>query len=109
MAAVFVWLAVAGVIAACAIATGVFWYLIHNIVKKQVLNNFSSRYLTDTSEGFLPLAIFFSIFTIVIILVVLVMRKRIQLVIQLLKEAGKSIMAMPLIIFEPLLVIGFSQ
>ncbi|KAF2885569.1 hypothetical protein ILUMI_20637 [Ignelater luminosus] len=85
MAAVFVWIAIGGVIAACGIATGVFWYL------------------TDSSEGFLPLAIFFSIFTVVIILVVLVMRKRILLVIQLLKEAGKSITAMPLIIFEPLL------
>ncbi|KAF2885568.1 hypothetical protein ILUMI_20636 [Ignelater luminosus] len=85
MAAVFVWLVIGGIIATCGTATGVFWYL------------------TDAFEGFLYLAIFFSICTIIIFLVVLIMRKRIRLTIQLLKEAGKPIAAMPLIIFEPLL------
>lgn len=38
------------------------------------------------------------------LLVILVMRKRIKLVIQLFKEAGKAINSMPLLFLEPLLV-----
>jgi len=39
-----------------------------------------------------------------VLLVILVMRKRIKLVIQLFKEAGKAINSMPLLLLEPLLV-----
>ncbi|KAB0790913.1 hypothetical protein PPYR_02713 [Photinus pyralis] len=60
-------------------------------------------YLTETTEGLTPLAIISSIFTIILILVVLVLRRRIELVIQLLKEAGKSITAVPMLLLQPLL------
>lgn len=49
-------------------------------------------------------AIVTTIIAVVIILAFFCMRKRIQLVIQLIKEAGKAIAAMPLILFEPILV-----
>jgi len=39
-----------------------------------------------------------------VLLVILVMRKRIKLVIQLFQEAGKAINSMPLLLFEPVLV-----
>ena len=42
------------------------------------------------------------------LLVILVMRKRIKLVIQLFKEAGKAINSMPLLLLEPLLVSDYS-
>ena len=37
-------------------------------------------------------------------LVVLVMRKRIQLVVQLFREAGKAIASMPILLLQPILV-----
>lgn len=37
-------------------------------------------------------------------LVVLVMRKRIQLVVQLFREAGKAVTSMPVLLLQPVLV-----
>jgi hypothetical protein len=45
---------------------------------------------------------------VIVLLVILVMRKRIKLVIQLFKEAGKAINSMPLLLLEPLLVSEYS-
>ena len=47
-------------------------------------------------------------FQVIVLLVILVMRKRIKLVIQLFKEAGKAINSMPLLLLEPLLVSDYS-
>jgi len=47
-------------------------------------------------------------FQVIVLLVILVMRKRIKLVIQLFKEAGKAINSMPLLLLEPLLVSEYS-
>jgi hypothetical protein len=44
------------------------------------------------------------VFQVIVLLVILVMRKRIKLVIQLFKEAGRAINSMPLLLLEPLLV-----
>lgn len=54
---------------------------------------------------FLGLACAFTIITIVLTLTVIFLRKRIKLVIVLFKEAGKAAASMPLILFEPILVI----
>lgn len=64
---------------------------------------------TDTigqrrTNSFLAFAIIATLATIVICLVVLVLRKRIQLVIALFKEAGKALGNMPLLLLEPILV-----
>lgn len=53
---------------------------------------------------YLGFAIAATIVTIMVLLIILVMRKRIQLVIQLFKESGKAIAAMPFLLLEPLLV-----
>lgn len=53
---------------------------------------------------YLAFAITATIITIIVLLIILVMRKRIQLVIQLFKESGKAISAMPLLLFQPILV-----
>lgn len=88
MTAAFVWTTLFGVVVVCATLTGYFWYL------------------TDYTHGIEPVAIFLSIFTVIILLVILVLRKRIELVIQLLKEAGKAISAIPVIVLQPLLTIS---
>lgn len=52
----------------------------------------------------LVFAIAATIITACVILIIFVIRKRIQLVIQLFKEAGKAVTMMPLLLLEPLLV-----
>ena len=47
------------------------------------------------------------IFQIITILVVLVMRKRIALVVQLFKEAGKAVYSMPALLLQPIYVCLF--
>lgn len=56
------------------------------------------------TTSYLAFAIVTTIITIIICLVIFVLRKRIQLVIELFKEAGKAIGSMPLLLFEPILV-----
>lgn len=53
---------------------------------------------------YLVAAIIATIATIVISLVIFVMRKRVKLVIQLFKEAGKALSDMPMLLLEPLFV-----
>lgn len=53
---------------------------------------------------YLAFAIIASIITTMVLLLIFVMRKRIQLVIVLFKEAGKALAEMPLLLFEPILV-----
>lgn len=55
----------------------------------------------------LALAIVATVAAVIIVLVVLVMRKRIALVAQLFKEAGKALHSMPFLLLEPLVVILF--
>ena len=47
---------------------------------------------------------FFLSFQFLIVLIVLVMRKRIALVIQLFKEAGKAVHSMPVLLLQPIYV-----
>lgn len=56
------------------------------------------------TTSYLAFAIVTTIITVIIWLVIFVLRKRIQLVIELFKEAGKAIGSMPILLFEPILV-----
>lgn len=53
---------------------------------------------------FLVLAIIATVATVIACLVIVFLRKRIDLVICLFKEAGKAATDMPLLLFEPILV-----
>ncbi|XP_049862995.1 choline transporter-like protein 1 isoform X2 [Schistocerca gregaria] len=53
--------------------------------------------------AYLVYAILATIATVIICLIILVMRKRIKLVIQLFREAGKAVASMPMLLFEPLI------
>lgn len=57
------------------------------------------------TQTYLAFAILATVVTTVIILIIFVMRKRIKLVVQLFEEAGKSLAVMPVLLFEPFLVI----
>lgn len=58
----------------------------------------------NADSGTTGAAIFVSILTIVVITIILMIRRRIQLVIQLLKEAGKALASIPLLYIQPALV-----
>lgn len=55
------------------------------------------------SNTYLAYAITVTIVTVIILLIILVMRKRIKLVVQLFKEAGKAVSSMPLLLLQPIL------
>lgn len=55
------------------------------------------------------MAVIATVAAVIIILVILVMRKRIALVVQLFKEAGKALQSMPLLMFQPIWVSIFSS
>lgn len=57
--------------------------------------------LKNTYLSFATIATFLTVF---VYLLVLIMRKRIKLVVQLFEEAGKAIINMPVLLIEPLLV-----
>lgn len=59
---------------------------------------------TGREKTYLISAIICTIVSIAITLIIIVMRKRVKLVIELFKEAGKAISDMPLLLIEPLLV-----
>lgn len=59
---------------------------------------------TDREKTYLVSAIISTVVTVVITLIIIFMRKRVKLVIELFKEAGKAISDMPLLLIEPLLV-----
>ncbi|XP_037042642.1 choline transporter-like protein 1 [Bradysia coprophila] len=94
-----IWLVLAGAIAICLIGTIVLW-AIYGSEKNMNYNDAIGKRRTNS---FLAFAIIATIATIVISLVVLVLRKRIQLVIALFKEAGKALGNMPLLLLEPIL------
>ena len=55
-------------------------------------------------RDWLIIAICVTIVSVIILLILLVLRKRIKLVVQLFKEAGKAVQNMPLILIQPLWV-----
>lgn len=60
--------------------------------------------INRTKTYYLLSAITATVASLCIISVIIALRKRIKLVVQLFVEAGKSITAMPLLLFEPILV-----
>lgn len=69
-------------------------------------NNLS---VNENRNSYFAFALLASIITICVCLVILVMRKQIQLVIQLFREAGRAISAMPLLLLQPTIVSDFNN
>ncbi|KAG5323745.1 CTL1 protein, partial [Acromyrmex heyeri] len=60
-------------------------------------------YPEDSSvEPYFIYAIIMSVVSVIVLLVILVMRKRIELVMQLFREAGKAVYSMPALLFQPI-------
>lgn len=92
-----VWLLLIGVCLASLFAT-IFLWLKWDELRQQ---NYTGQAAVERTKTYLAIAIVASVATVIIFLIILVMRKRIKLVIQLFKEAGKAISCMPMLLFEP--------
>lgn len=73
------------------------WYHEKKAVDKKLIHEDDA----STTDYFVY-AIIMSIVTVITILVVLVMRKRIALVVQLFREAGKAVYSMPALLLQPI-------
>lgn len=97
---IVVWLVLLGAILSCLFGTIFLWIK----WKNEYDIDEQDRITRKRTKVYLIYAIIATILTVCVSLIVLAMRKRIKLVIQLFKEAGKSIASMPFILFEPILV-----
>ncbi|XP_058454180.1 choline transporter-like protein 1 isoform X1 [Malaya genurostris] len=95
-----VWLVLLAVVVVCSVGTLWLWLK---------WNFETSNMAKEASEGtkmrinnYLYYAIAATVATILVYLVILVMRKRIKLVVQLFREAGKAISNMPFLLLEPI-------
>lgn len=86
---VMVWTTVILMALGCLAGTGFCWY----------------TYYVERTDGWLYGSIAASVFTLIVLLILLVMRKRIGLVVQLFKEAGKAVGRMPQLLIQPFLVL----
>ena len=72
-------------------------------ITKNALNGLSTAEHQSEVHYFLAGAIGATILTVVVLLVLLILRKRIALVVSLFHEAGKAVHSMPYLVFMPLL------
>ncbi|XP_022187745.2 choline transporter-like protein 1 isoform X2 [Nilaparvata lugens] len=98
MAGFVVWFVMIGAVVTSIGGTIYLW-----LVYKQKNAEEKRGEITDRiTRTYFYYAIIATIVTFMILLVIFVMRKRIQLVVQLFHEAGKAISRMPLLLFQPL-------
>ncbi|KAI4471354.1 choline transporter-like (slc family 44) [Holotrichia oblita] len=102
-----VWVVLIGVVLFSTIVTGILWYLYkqHTDDKNNEIAYFGITISNDKKSYYLVGAIIATVVTLCVIVIIFALRKRIKLVVQLFTEAGKSITAMPLLLFEPILTL----
>lgn len=123
LAGVIVWVVLIGVIVVSVALTVLLWwaltldwdlfyqFLIDILFNRRIHYKVAADEHPDDEIGqrnvkmFLAFAIIATIITVAMILTTIFMRKRIKLVIVLFQEAGKASFSMPLLLFEPILVI----
>ncbi|XP_043504318.1 choline transporter-like protein 1 isoform X2 [Polistes fuscatus] len=110
-----VYIVLIGVILACIGGTTFLWMAWYQEKKelesKSVVDK--ENFEEDSSmEAYMIYAIIMTIVTVITLLIVLVMRKRIALVMQLFREAGKAVYSMPALLLQPIytyLLIGLTM
>ncbi|XP_048763229.2 choline transporter-like protein 1 isoform X2 [Ostrea edulis] len=103
LAAIVIWMLIFIVTACCIAATGYSWYYWYQF--RERFNSLPANQQTETEKErkrtWLIYAAIASSITVVLLLLLLIMRKRIQLVVQLFKEAGKAIRCVPFLLLQP--------
>ncbi|KAK2586916.1 hypothetical protein KPH14_009848 [Odynerus spinipes] len=104
-----VYIVLIGVIVVCIGGTTYLWMLWYQ-EKKLVAEQGDDE--ESSLQAYFVYAIIMSVVTVVTLLIVLVMRKRIALVMQLFREAGKAVSSMPALLLQPVytyLLIGLTM
>lgn len=91
VAGIIIWLAMFVLGAGSIVGTALCWY---NYYRTEIIND-------DTETKWLTASVCATVIMLIILLILLILRKRIALVVQLFKEAGKALGDMPLLIFQP--------
>lgn len=97
-----VWLVLLAVIVVCTVGTIWLWVKWH--FETEQMSSEAGEGAKARVNNYLYYAIAATVATLIVYLVILVMRKRIKLVVQLFREAGKAISNMPFLLLEPILV-----
>lgn len=97
-----VWVVLLAVIVACTVGT--IWLWVKWDWEKKNMSTEAGEGAKMRTNNYLYYAIAATGVTIIVCLIVLVMRKRIRMVVQLFREAGKAISNMPFLLLEPVLV-----
>ena len=74
---------------------------IHNETLKYLTGDLTQADSEKEVQNWMIVAIVVTVVAVILLLILLVLRKRIKLVVQLFKEAGKAVHAMPLILLQP--------
>ncbi|XP_053691028.1 choline transporter-like protein 1 [Sabethes cyaneus] len=96
-----VWLVLLAVVVVCTVGT--IWLWLKWNFESDQLSKEAGDGAKMRINNYLYYAIAATVATILVYLVILVMRKRIKLVVQLFREAGKAIANMPFLLVEPIL------
>ncbi|XP_068614568.1 choline transporter-like protein 1 [Brachionichthys hirsutus] len=102
---VLVWILTILVIVGSIGGTGILWWLYadhRNAVANNTLSVFGKEVASDNVKALLIYAIGATIFTVVLLIVMFFMRKRVALTISLFHVAGKVFIHLPLLVLQPL-------
>ncbi|XP_013403885.1 choline transporter-like protein 1 isoform X5 [Lingula anatina] len=105
IASVVVWVILALAIIGSLAGTGFLWWTY--VEKKNSMDMKTANEIPflqieiDSENAFLAYSIIATILTVILLLVILVLRKRIALAVALFNEAGKCIVAVPMILVQP--------
>ncbi|XP_076639514.1 choline transporter-like protein 1 isoform X2 [Colletes latitarsis] len=104
-----IYIVLIGAILACIGGSAYLWFAWYKEKKGVEAHEIPEE--DSSQEAYFIYAIILSTVTVITLLIVLVMRKRIALVMQLFREAGKAVYAMPVLLLQPIytyLLIGFT-
>ncbi|XP_031830541.2 choline transporter-like protein 1 isoform X2 [Nomia melanderi] len=104
-----VYIVLIGAILACIGGSAYLWYAWYG--EKKAVGQHLVPEEDSSEQAYFIYAIILSTVTVITLLIVLVMRKRIALVMQLFREAGKAVYAMPALLLQPIytyVLIGFT-
>ncbi|XP_071954060.1 choline transporter-like protein 1 isoform X2 [Antedon mediterranea] len=102
VASFIVWIIYAVAIGSSGAVTVLLWYTY--VQRKKDMEGFGEMVPDSIKEdvrAFLIYSIIATVFFVVLLLVILVMRKRVAFAVELLNQAGKGLIAMPLLLIQP--------
>lgn len=105
LASVIVWLIVILSVIGSIVGTGFLWWTYVQEYKQHSDDSFHVPVIgvdVQNERAFLVFSIIATVLTVILLVILLIMRERICLVVALFHEAGKCLIAMPLLLLQPL-------